>query len=94
MSAPHPKPVARKIILEFWRYEITNVSLPSDIWIHYTRGSAGYATRVSPSSALQEEAIKEASILSELLGLDLEVKETILELPEEQKRLVESGEAQ
>jgi hypothetical protein len=84
---------AKQIIIEFWTYEITGVQLPTDIWLHCIRETGErFASRVAPSSAHRDEAIKEAEILAELLGLKLEIRDTVLKLPPEQKAMIESGE--
>lgn len=85
---------AKQIIIEFWTYEITGVQLPTDIWLHCIRETGErFASRVAPSSAHRDEAIKEAQVLAELLGLKLEIKDTTLKLPPAQKAMLESGEA-
>lgn len=78
------KPIYVK--LEFWTYEETGVQLDPDIWIHYRDNSENhFALRFKPATLKRTEAIEEAKILADLLGVELEIKDTVILLSPEEK---------
>lgn len=86
---------ATHITIRFWTYEHTGVRLTTDVFVHYADGTgSNQMVRFQPAPYADDaQAIADAKALASVLGLTLEVSNTVIPLSAAEKALIEKGEA-